>query len=303
MYPLPAALVRMMTAMHGEAGAAWLADLPTLLDACARRWSLSLGPPFAAEFNYVAPAERSDGTLAVLKIGVPDRESRTGLDALRLYDGQGMVRLLDASEELGAQLLERLAPGTPLSALADDAAATSIAASVMRQLWRPAPTGHRYPTVADWGRGFERLRRRYYGGTGPLPAALVERAEHLYAELGASMAEPVVLHGDLHHDNILAATRAPWLAIDPKGAVGEPAYEPGAWLRNPIPGLLALPDPARLTRRRVDQLSEELGLERTRIRDWGLAQAVLSAWWHIEDAGSGWEFAITVAELLATVPD
>jgi streptomycin 6-kinase len=293
----------MMTAMHGEAGAAWLADLPALLAACARRWSLTVGPPFAAAFNYVAPAERSDGTLAVLKVGVPDRESRTGLDALRLYDGQGMVRLLDADEELGAQLLERLMPGTPLSALADDAAATSIAAGVMRQLRRPAPAGHRYPTVADWGRGFARLRRRYDGGTGPLPAALVERAERLYAELGASMAAPVVLHGDLHHDNIVAATRAPWLAIDPKGVVGEPAYEPGAWLRNPMPGLLALPDPARLTRRRVDQLAEELGIERTRIRDWGLAQAVLSAWWHIEDAGSGWEFAIRVAELLAAVPD
>jgi streptomycin 6-kinase len=302
MYPLPAALVRMITAMHGDAGAAWLADLPTLLDACARRWSLTLGPPFAAAFNYVAPAERGDGSLAVLKVGFPDRESRTGVDALRFYDGQGMVRLLDAEEEVGAQLLERLVPGTPLSTLADDAAATSIAAGVMRQLRQFAPAAHHYPTVADWGRGFERLRSRFDGGTGPLPAVLVERAERLFAELDASMAAPVVLHGDLHHFNIVAATRSPWLAIDPKGVVGEPAYETGALLRNPVPELLALPDPARLTRRRVDQLGEELGFERVRIRDWGLAQAVLSAWWSIEDAGTGWEFAIAVAELLAAVP-
>ncbi|HEY7984243.1 MAG TPA: aminoglycoside phosphotransferase family protein [Ktedonobacterales bacterium] len=302
MVPLPDALVRMMTAMHGDAGTAWLAGLPTLLDACARRWSLALGPPYPAAFNYVAPATRADGTLVVLKVGMPDREARAGLDALRLYDGQGMARLLEADEERGAHLLERLVPGTPLATLADDAAATSSAAALMRQLRRPPPAGHRYPTVADWGRGFARLRQRYGGGTGPLPAALVEQAERLYADLAATMAAPVVLHGDLHHDNIVAATRAPWLAIDPKGVVGEPAYETGALLRNPMPHLLAMPEPARLTRRRVDQLAAELSLDRARVRGWGLAQAVLSAWWSIEDAGAGWEFAIAVAELLAAVP-
>ncbi|HEV2239031.1 MAG TPA: aminoglycoside phosphotransferase family protein [Ktedonobacterales bacterium] len=303
MYPLPAALVRMMTAMHGDAGAAWLAGLPPLLDECARRWSLTLGPPYPAAFSYVAPATRADGTLVVLKVGIPDREMRTGLEALRLYDGHGLARLLAVDEEHGAHLLERLVPGTQLATLADDAAATSIAASVMRQLRRPAPAGHRYPTVAEWGRGFARLRQRYGGGTGPLPATLVEQAERLFVDLTASMAPPVVLHGDLHYFNIVAATRAPWLAIDPKGVVGEPAYETGALLRNPMPHLLAMPDPARLTRRRVDQLAEELGFDRARVRGWGVAQAVLSAWWSIEDSDSGWEFAIGVAELLAAVPE
>jgi streptomycin 6-kinase len=302
MYPLPDALVRMMTSMHSEAGRAWLAALPALLDDCARRWSLTLGPPYPAAFNYVAPARRADGMLAVLKVGLPDREALSGLNALRLYDGQGMVRLLDADGERGAQLLEQLVPGTPLATMPDDAVATTIAANLMRQLRRPAPTGHHYPTVADWGRGFERLRRSYDGGTGPLPGALVERAEHLFADLSDSMAAPVVLHGDLHHDNIVAATRAPWLAIDPKGVVGEPAYETGALLRNPMPHLLTMPDPARLSCRRVDQLADELGFDRARIRGWGLAQAVLSAWWSIEDAGTGWEFGIAVAELLTRAP-
>src|SRR5438128_12681264 len=97
--------------------------------------------------------------------------------------------------------------------------------------------------------------------------ALLEEAETLYAELSASMAEPVLLHGDLHHDNILSATRQPWLAIDPKGLIGEPAYEVGAWLRNPLPQLLHMPQPGRILARRVDQFAEELGLERTRVRD------------------------------------
>src|SRR5207245_1532988 len=135
------------------------------------------------------------------------------------------------------------------------------------------------------------------------PADLVEEAERLFAELIPSMAEPpVLLHGDLHHENIVSAERQPWLALDPKGLVGEPAYEVGALLRNQLPEPLDVPETSRILARRIDQLSEELGFERSRLRDWGLAQAVLSAWWSYEDHGYGWEPAITCAELLAAVP-
>jgi streptomycin 6-kinase len=130
---------------------------------------------------------------------------------------------------------------------------------------------------------------------------LLEEAEILFAELSISMAEPVLLHGDLHHDNILAAERQPWLAIDPKGLVGEPAYEVGAWLRNPLPQLLHRPQPGRVLARRIDQFVEELGLDRTRVRDWGMAQAVLSVWWSIEDTGQVWDDALACAELLAAI--
>ncbi len=115
------------------------------------------------------------------------------------------------------------------------------------------------------------------------------------------MAEPVLLHGDLHHENILAAEREPWLAIDPKGLVGEPAYEVGAWLRNPMPQLLDMPQPGRILARRINQLAEELGFDRARLRDWGLAQAMLSAWWSMEDSGGLSIFSITCAELLAAI--
>src|SRR5262249_34292324 len=154
--------------------------------------------------------------------------------ALRLFDGHGMAELLAWDDDDEVMLLEALQPGTLLKTIADDTAATSIAAAVMRQFWRPVPAQHPFPTVADWGRGFTRLRKYYGGGHGPFPLRLLEEAERLFAELSASMAEPVLLHGDLHHDNILAAQRQPWLAIDPKGLIGEPAYETGALLRNPL---------------------------------------------------------------------
>jgi streptomycin 6-kinase len=147
----------------------------------------------------------------------------------------------------------------------------------------------------------QRMRHRFGGTSGPFPARLVEEAEVLFAELLGTMAEPALLHGDLHHDNILSAERQPWLALDPKGVVGEPAYEVGALLRNPLPQLLEMPQPGRIMARRVDQLAEALEIDRARIRGWGLAQAVLSAWWVIEDHGAGWEPAIACAELLAAI--
>ena len=151
----------------------------------------------------------------------------------------------------------------------------------------------------QWAQGLCRLRDRFEGGPGPFPAPLVDAAEGLFTELLASMAAPVLLHGDLHHANILAAERRPWLALDPKGVIGEAAYEVGAWLRNPWPGLLAEPHPGRILARRVDQCADELGFDRARLVGWGLAQAVLSAWWRLEDHGYGWEWGIACAELLA----
>jgi streptomycin 6-kinase len=107
----------------------------------------------------------------------------------------------------------------------------------------------------------------------------------------------VLLHGDLHHCNILAARRRPWLAIDPKGLAGEPAYEAGALLRNPDPRRYLDP---KVQRRRVDVLHEELALEKDRILGWGVAQAVLAAWWSIEDSGTVWESQCACAEVLGT---
>jgi len=157
------------------------------------------------------------------------------------------------------------------------------------------PPEHPFPTVAKWGAGFARLRATYGGATGPLPTDLVQRAEALFAELLNSSAEPVLLHGDFHHENILAAQRAPWLALDPKGVAGEPAYEVGALMRNPRP------QPAAVLARRADILAEVLGLDRGRLLQWSFAQAVLSAWWSVEDHGHGGENAIEVARSLLTL--
>ncbi len=295
---LPDAFVRTVLDVHEEVGAAWLDGFAARLAHFADVWELDLGAPFALSYNYVAPATQADGTAAVLKLGVPCYELTTEVAALRLYDGRGCARLLAVDEAEGALLLERVQPGAPLSTLADDETATRHAAAVMAALWRPLPADHPFPTATRWARGLARLRDAYGGGTGPLPAPLVDRAEGLFRELLTSAAPDVLLHGDLHHDNILAAQRAPWLAIDPKGLAGEPAYETGALLHNPVPQVATWPDLPRIQARRVDILAEMLGFERARIIGYGIAQAVLSAAWSVEDHGAGWEDALISAAAL-----
>ncbi|MDI7277140.1 MAG: aminoglycoside phosphotransferase family protein [Anaerolineae bacterium] len=298
--PVPDGVARTAAGLYGERGAAWAQRLPALIATLGERWGLRVLSPYGGlAASYVAPVVCADGTEAVLKVGVPSPELLTEIEALRLYAGRGAARLLQADEAEGALLVERLQPGTPLADLADDVQATAIAVDVMRGLWRPLPAPHPFPSVADWARGLERLRARFDGGTGPFPAALVERAESLFAGLIASSAPPVLLHGDLHHWNIVRARREPWLAIDPKGLAGEPAYEAGALVRNRLPEPAAPGQTRRLLERRIAQFAEALGCERERLLGWSLAQAVLSAWWSYEDSGRIWGQALRVAECLS----
>lgn len=296
---VPDAFARVVADLYGDEGTAWLSRLPQTIADCERRWSLRALPPFELSYNYVAPAVRDDGTRVVLKLGLPESILDREIAALRAFDGQGAARLLDADAGVCALLLERLEPGTMLVAIEDDERATAVAAEVIEALRRPATSSSPLPTLAERFDGLRDLRARFDGGTGPLPQRLVEEVEALVRDLLKTAEAPVVLHGDLHHYNILRAGER-WKAIDPHGLTGDPSYEVGALLINPLT-LSDWPDGRRVTARRVAQLSERLGIGRDRVRGWGLAHALLSAWWSIEDHGGGWEHAIVCAEWIAAV--
>ena len=259
------------------------------LERAARRWVVAIeGVPMHSPNGCVAYARRQTGEPVVVKVTAPRSDERRGWAALRHWDGRASVRLLDHAD--GVALIERALPGRPLSELVlagrDDEATAQLCAvaAALHRLPPPAaaPGVPSFPSVADWGRGLERYRR---SGAAVLPRALVDRAAHVFAELAASQAEPRLLHGDLHHFNILLDDARGWLAVDSKGLLGEPAYEFGAALRNPAgagydPALYATPT---VVERRSHIIAEQLGLDRRRLLAWAFAQAVLSAVWSWED--------------------
>ncbi len=298
MHPIPQEFTDQMITMCGDAGRQWIASLPDLLDQYSQRWSLELGPPFPLSYNYIAPARRADGSEVVLKLGIPNRELLSEMYALRIFDGRGIVQLLDADFEDQVFLLERIRPGVELVSIPDDEYCTRTAAQVMQQLWAPVTGEYPLLTVESWTAGLANLRPYFNNTTGPFPEYLVDAAERIFAEFIPSQGERILLHGDLHHWNIISGTRQPWLALDPKGVIGEREYETGALLRNPDLSKFKWSELKRFQERRISILTEMLGFDRQRILGWGVAQTVLSAWWSIEDHGIIWENAILCGEVL-----
>lgn len=266
-FPLPTAL----DWLGGTpAGQAWRAALPGNVAACEQQWELVLGEPLLGGCaSLVLPAQRVDGSEAVLKLQFPDRESEHEAAALEQWAGEGAVQLLEHDPERHALLLERCAPGTALSEVGQDEA-LDVYVDLLPRLWKPA--GATFTPLADeaawWasslGASWEQMGR-------PFERTLLELALDVLATLPQSQGEPVLLHQDLHADNVLRNTRMPWLAIDPKPLAGEREFGVA-----PIVRSFELGHTRKLVRQRLDRLTAELGLDRERARLWTIAQTI--AW-------------------------
>jgi len=258
-------------------------------------WSLAPdGEPFATASSHILFVRAPRGP-AVLKVFKPPREEARSSLALRHYGGRGAVELIAFDEE--AVLTRRAYPGTALSDLVRDGRddeATDIVCEVAAALHARGRAAGALPAVAQWGADFgdhQRSARSHL-----LPADLVEAARREFFDLCRSQSEPVLLHGDLHHDNILHDERLGWLAIDPKGALGEREYELGAALRNPFGSSDLYTDPGVMLRR-VQRMAGRLGFNGGRVLRWCFAQAVLSAVWWVQDGHDDADVVLQVARV------
>jgi streptomycin 6-kinase len=292
---LPPDFVRNILQSFVPQGETWLAELPGLLDQAAERWELKMGEPFLLSYNYVCAATLKDGTQAVLKIGIPNRELTSEINALSVYNGEGACRLLEADAEKGMLLLERLRPGSMLITLQDDDQATEIAADLMKKIHRSVPPGD-FISLRGWFDEIQKVRTRFGGGTGPFPERTFALVEGLIHDLFTEDRDQLLMHGDFHHFNILSSGRG-WLVIDPKGVVGPPEYEAGPLLINPYAVIPEEIQAIRRTQRRIDILSERLGFDRQRLRAWAICHSVLSSFWDMDEDGAGGENARAWAEI------
>lgn len=253
--------------------------LPKRVEELAREWNVLVRHTFETPSSFVAFGLRGPQEV-VLKVIRGEGDEWLSGEALEAFNGRGTVRVYEHVG--GAVLLERLKPGTPLTALAlegRDDEATEILAEVIERMSGPRPSSKAFVRVEDWARGFERYLE---SGDEQIPVDLVAQAARMYMRLCASQQRVRLLHGDLQHYNVLLDSERGWVAIDPKGVIGEVEYEIGASLRNPYerPDLFTAPEAIE---RRIRLYEARLKLNPARALAWAFSQAVLSAIWSVED--------------------
>jgi streptomycin 6-kinase len=241
--------------------AKWRTNVAELVTDCCERWDLRAGEPYVPGVcGHVVRVDLADGTPAVLKISLPHREAEQEADALERWDGNGAVRLLARDDERNAMLLERCEPGSFLSTAHDP---IGVLVELLPRLWRSGEGFRPLAEEAEWWLEQE---------LGEVPdERLRDGAVHYLRELVPTQGEHVLLHQDLHGENVLAAQREPWLAIDPKPLAGEREFSAASIVRSSELG-----HGKRDVLYRLDRLCSELDLDRERAKGWTIAQTV--AW-------------------------
>lgn len=279
--------------IYGEKGKAWLNELPELVTAASSKLDLChLKEVINLSYNYVLSGFQGDNPI-ILKLGLDHEALAREAFALRCFEGCGAVKVI--TEDKGMLLLERAVPGLSLRGVYDEAIvqrnntiagsrrftrddkALKIACKVMTKLHQVnIPTACNFPHIKDWLMALDK--------EWAIPDAYLKKARKLRDQLLNTTGPDVLLHGDLHHGNILQ-NGDDWVVIDPKGVIGEPAYEVAAFIRNPIPELMNHEDRQNIIHNRITHFAKIMELPSQRILDWCFVQAVLTWAWALEDGG------------------
>lgn len=266
--------------MYGDSGRAWLASLPSTIAQLADKWEITeIHPLPNLSYNYVVSGARN-GMPIILKIGntVGFDSSAVAREAAALATLSGpCVKILAQDGHLGALLLERLLPGTMLKEFFPerDTEGIAITSNIIKAFKRcQNPASLLFLSIGDVLKVLDK--------DWPHMHHHLQKARPIRTSLLATTPNHVLLHGDLHHENILKHNDT-WRVIDPKGFVGDPAYECGAYIRNPFPEIVACPEMLTIIKNRVRMFADLLHLDERRIAQWTYVQAVVATCWIIED--------------------
>jgi streptomycin 6-kinase len=282
--------------IFGNQGEKWISDLPFIIEALSHKWKLSnIVPVDNMTFNYVTKATKDDNQQVMLKISCDEKTIANETNALIYFNGNGSIKLIDNNEKYHALLLQQATPGITLKSIYPEKIeyVMDCYIATMKKLHNQhLPDKHNHHHISEWLKAIDQLIPNK-----PCPSHLLEKAIELKNSLLASMTTQVFLHGDLHHDNILKNGEE-WLAIDPKGIIGEPEFEIAAFDFMYITELANNPDVRNIFNSRVNLLALKANLNTQRITDWVFVRLILMAAWQIEDNGDP-KPAITLAEMLA----
>jgi streptomycin 6-kinase len=220
----------------GDAGRSWISNLPSVIDKCQSEWGLmDVQPISELSINFVCFCTSARLGDVVLKLPGPHSERFTEIEALRIFNGRSCCRMLECDMDAAAFLLKRASPGVPLRAISDRNRQLDVGVRLIASLPVRMYGASTLPSYGDWIGTAGAMLGRTHAPSELL--ALLRIAELRYSEINATHENIAVLHGDLHHDNVLQNGPDDWIAIDPQGVVGPSILEAGRFVQNH-----ALPD-------------------------------------------------------------
>lgn len=286
---VPDELLRNVISQHGATAVdGWFERLPAMLETWCAAWEITLSDEVPGSgYNVMAYGESALAGPVVLKMNLPSPEVLSEMESIAQGSGHGIVRLLAADPAFAIMMLERVDPGTPLrvSGLTDQDA-TAVAADVMRRFWREPARPDNLFALGEWMASLLNYPARPTYPVGPIPAHLIDRAIKTAQTLLAMSTDLVLLHGDVHHDNILWGGDRGWVTIDPKGLIGERGFETGTWMHNPM-GIGLHAEIGAILRERIATFARLLDLDPYRTAQWSFVFLVLSMCWTTEAEGHG----------------
>jgi len=268
-------LKKNIISMYNAEGKQWLDSLPEITDKIAQKHNLSgLTPVNNMTFNYVASGYQNENPI-ILKIGINSKTLTKESLCLKAFAKHAVAEVI--AHDNNMIIMQRAVPGSTLKDYfpEHDIDATKILCKNIKELHKASiPESHNFYHLSEL---FKTLDQKLN-----IPDEILGKAKHLRDKLLSTTTKEVLLHGDLHHDNILKNGES-WLVIDPKGFIGDPAFEPAAYLCNPIPELLQENQPREIIENRINICSAELDIDSRRIADWLYAKSVLCWAWSLED--------------------
>ncbi|MGG0717427.1 aminoglycoside phosphotransferase family protein [Robertmurraya massiliosenegalensis] len=294
---IPSSFRKKMIGAFRDQGSLWLENLEEKVNHYLAKWNLiSMGPVSNLSYNYVLHVIDETGVERILKIALSSSELRNEIRALQVYDGNGCCKLLKADEEKGVILLEKFVPGKMLSELKDEEQVLEQFMKVWKAIRREAPKENDLPSIEQWASKLLACRQTDEYLNGQFSEEILGLAERYFVEINDTTE---LLHGDLHHENILFSEDKGWMAIDPKGVIGDQYFDVVSFLMN---HLHEKENPKKVLKERVDTLSSGLSFNRERLLKAGLAMTTLSAFWSVEESDSKWvqtyEYALWFREWL-----
>ena len=262
-------------ALYGKHGKDWLERLPAIRAAISKKYQLSaLNPVSNMSFNYVCSGMQNEKPI-MLKLGFDQQAFSKEADCLQAFEQYGSAKVI--ATEPGMIIMQKLDPGMTLKSYfpqKDDQALTILCKTILQLHKAQIPKHHHFFPLKKILSILDQDL--------DIPQKLLDSARALRDDLLLSTKKEVLLHGDLHHENLLQHGND-WKVIDPKGFIGDPLFDLCAFILGPIPELLQQNNRTGLIQKRIKICAHELQAPQQRIQDWLYVKSVLGWAWCLDD--------------------